>query len=175
MPHIPKPQPGEYAPYAIMYIDLLPDDGQVLQHLRENLEATKTFILSFPAEKLAIPCAPGEWTIKEILIHITDTERIFAYRALRIARGDSTPLSGFEQDEYVPESKANERDIESILDEYTAVRIATCTLLESFGEEIFMRAGTASENRVSVRGLAYIIAGHELHHVQSIRENYGGE
>lgn len=172
MPNISKPQPGEYAPYAIMYIDLLPDDGQVLKRLRENLDATQAFIRSFPAEKLAKPCAPGEWTIKEILVHVSDTERIFAYRALRIARGDSTPLSGFEQDDYVPESQANERDIEAILDEYTAVRLATCTLLESFSEDIFMRTGTASENRVSVRGLAYIIAGHELHHVQSIRENY---
>ncbi|MCB9134763.1 MAG: DinB family protein [Anaerolineales bacterium] len=174
MPHISKPQPGEYAPYAIMYIDLLPDDGQVLTHLRENLDVTKAFIRSFPAEKLATPCAPREWTIKEILVHVSDSERIFAYRALRIARGDSTPLSGFEQDDYVPKARANERDIDNILEEYTAVRMATCTLLESFEEEIFMRAGTASENRVSVRGLAYIIAGHELHHVQSIRENYGG-
>ncbi|NUM44402.1 MAG: DinB family protein [Anaerolineales bacterium] len=173
MPHIPKPERGEYAPYAIMYIDLLPDDGQVLQHLRKNLDATLTLIRSFPVEKLATPCAPGEWTIQEILIHIADTERIFAYRALRIARGDTTPLTGFEQDDYVPASRANEREIESILAEYTAVRLATCTLFESFGEEVFNRAGIASENRVSVRALAYITAGHELHHVQSIRENYG--
>ena len=170
--NIPKPQPGEYAPYAVVYIDLLPDDGQVLKYLRENLDATKAFIRAFPAEKLATPCAPGEWTIKEILIHVSDAERVFAYRALRFARGDTTELSGFDQDDYVPQSKANARDIEAILDEYTAVRMATCTLFESFDEDMFIRAGIASENRVSIRGLAYIIAGHELHHVQSIQENY---
>lgn len=173
MPHITKPEPGEYAPYTIMYISLLPDDGQVLRHLRKNLDATLTFIRSFPTKKLATPCAPGEWTIQEILIHIADTERIFAYRALRIARGDTTPLAGFEQDDYVPASRANERELESILAEYTAVRLATCTLFESLGEEDFNKAGIASENRVSVRALAYIIAGHELHHVNSIQENYG--
>ena len=170
---IPKPQPGEYAPYAIMYIDLLPDDGQVLKSLHNQLETTRAFIRSFPAEKLSTPCAPGEWTIKEILVHVSDSERIFAYRALRFARGDTTELSGFEQDDYVPESRANERDIESILEEYTAVRLATCTLFESFGEDMYTRTGTASENRVSIRALAYIIAGHELHHMNSIRENYG--
>jgi len=111
---IPKPQPGEYAPYTLTYINRLPDDGQVLKYLRENLEATKTFIGAFPAEKLSTPCAPGEWTIKEILVHVSDTERIFAYRALRFARGDTTELSGFEQNEYVPVSCANERDIVSI-------------------------------------------------------------
>ena len=172
--NLPKPQPGEYAPYTIAYISLLPDDGQVLKHLRENLEATQTFIRTFPAEKLSTPCAPGEWTIQEILVHVCDSERIFAYRALRFARGDTTELSGFEQDDYVPVSRANERDIESILEEYTAVRLATLTLFESFGEEVFARTGIASENRVSVGALAYIIAGHELHHVRSIRENYGG-
>ncbi|GAB4580373.1 MAG: DinB family protein [Anaerolineales bacterium] len=171
---IPKPQPGEYAPYAILYIRQLPDDGQVLRNLRENLAHTLAFIRSFPADKLTTPWAPGEWTIQEILIHVADSERIFAYRALRFARQDATPLPGFEQDEYVPVSRANERAIESILAEYAAVRMATLTLFESFEEEVFARTGLASENRVSVRALAYIIAGHELHHIKSIRENYGG-
>ncbi len=172
MPHIPKPQPGEYAPYTILYIDLVPDDGQVLKHLRDNLAATLAFIRSFPPEKLATPHQPGEWTIQEILVHLSDSERIFAYRALRIARQDATPLSGFEQDDYVPASRANTRGIASILEEYAAVRSATLTLFESFDEEVFARTGTASENRVSIRALAYIIAGHEQHHINSIRENY---
>src|SRR6266542_5192147 len=94
---IPKPQPGEYAPYAIMYLALLPDDGQVLEHLSDNLEATQAFIRTFSGEQLSTPHKPGEWTIKEILVHVSDTERIFAYRALRVARHDSTPLSSFEQ------------------------------------------------------------------------------
>ncbi len=169
---IPKPQPGEYAPYAIMYLALLPDDGQVLEHLRDNLEATQAFIRTFSGEQLSTPHKPGEWTIKEILVHVSDTERIFACRALRFARQDSTPLSSFDQDAYVPASCANTRKIDAILEEYAAVRMATMTLFESFEEEVYARTGIASENRVSVRALAYLIAGHEQHHMNSIRENY---
>jgi uncharacterized damage-inducible protein DinB len=169
---IPKPQPGEYGAYYAGYITLVPNDGRVLNHLRANLETTKTFIRSFPAEKLSTPHEPGEWTIKEILIHVSDTERIFAYRALRIARNDPTELPGFDQDAYVPTSGANERGIESILEEYSAVRMATITLLESFPEDTLTQTGTASGNPLSVRAATYIIAGHELHHMNSIRENY---
>jgi uncharacterized damage-inducible protein DinB len=171
MPHIP--QPGEYGAFYAGYIAQVPDDGQLLKHLRENLEQTLAFIRSFPADKLTTPCAPGEWTIQEILVHVADSERIFAYRALRFARHDATPLPGFDQDDYVPVSRANERDIASILAEYAAVRMATCTLFESFDEDTLARMGIASENPMSVRALAYIITGHELHHLKSIRENYG--
>jgi uncharacterized damage-inducible protein DinB len=169
---IPKPQPGEYAPYTIMYIRLVPDDGLVLNHLRNNLEATKAFIRTFPEEKLSTPHKPGEWTIKEILVHVSDCERIFAYRALRFARQDSTELPGFEQNDYVPTSGANARSIEAILEEYSAVRMATATLFESFEDATNTRTGIAADNPVSIRALAYIIAGHELHHMNSIRENY---
>ena len=102
MQKIQKPAEGEYAPYAIMYIDLVPPDGLVISHLQENLISTPEFIRSFPAEKLATPWKPGEWSIQEILLHILDTERIFSYRALRFARNDATELAGFEQDTYVP-------------------------------------------------------------------------
>jgi len=169
---VTKPQPGEYAPYASMYFDLLTDDGQVLKHLRDNREATRTFIHAFPEEKLSTPHQPGEWTIKEILVHVSDTERIFAYRALRFARQDATALSAFNQDAYVPVSRANTRDLETILEEYMAVRMATMTLFESFEEEVYVRRGIASEHRVSIRALVYMIAGHELHHRNSIWENY---
>src|SRR3954466_6573706 len=100
MRKIGKPEAGEYAPYAIMYIGLLPDDGLVLQHLRDNLKMTAEFILSLPEEKLAYRYAVGKWTIKEILAHVVDDERIYAYRALRFARNDRTELPGFEQDDY---------------------------------------------------------------------------
>jgi uncharacterized damage-inducible protein DinB len=169
---IPKPQPGEYAPYAITYIAVVPDDGQVLTHLRDNLEATRAFIRTFSEEKLSTPHELGEWTIKEILVHVSDTERIFAYRALRFARQDSTPLSSFDQNAYVPASCATTRKIDAILEEYAAVRMATMTLFESFEEEVYARTGIASESRVSVRALAHIIAGHEQHHIDSIRANY---
>lgn len=173
MKRIPKPQEGEYAPYAIMYIGLLPDDGLVLAHLQDNLQTMIDFIHSFPAEQLAYRWAEGEWTIKEILVHVSDDERIYAYRALRFARGDTTELPGFEQDDYVPYSKANERDIEEILAEYSSVRQATLTLFKSFNAEALERAGVANGHRMSVRAAAYHIAGHELHHLNSIRENYG--
>ncbi|HRV95272.1 MAG TPA: DinB family protein [Anaerolineae bacterium] len=170
---IPKPQEGEYAPYTIMYIGLLPDDGQVLAHLQDNLQTMLSFIRSFPAERLTYRWAEGEWTIKEILVHVSDDERIYAYRALRFARGDATELPGFEQDEYVPYSKANERDIEDILAEYSSVRQATLTLFKSFDADALKRVGVSNDHVMSVRAAAYHIAGHELHHLNSIRENYG--
>jgi hypothetical protein len=172
MKAIQKPLEGEYAPYAIMYISLLPDDGLVLTHLADNLQTTTAFIRSFPAEKLSHRWAEGEWTIKEILVHVSDTERIYSYRALRFARNDATPLPGYNQDDYVPYSGANERPLEDILAEFTAVRQATLTLFNSLEEEAFTRGGVASEHLLTVRAAAYIIAGHELHHLNSIRQNY---
>ena len=170
---IPKPQPNEHVPYVLMYIDLLPDDGRILQHLRDNLKTSKRFLTTFSDAALSTPHAPGEWTIKEILVHIIDDERIYAYRALRFARNDFTELPGFEQDDYIVPSRANERTLEDILAELTAVRLATLTLYENLSEETLTRAGIASGNIMSVRTIAYHIAGHELHHINSIRENYG--
>ena len=172
MQKIQKPNEGEYAPYAIMYIDLVPQDGLVLMHLQEALQSTQEFILALPPEKLTVRWKEGEWSIKEILVHIMDTERIFCYRALRFARNDATGLAGFEQDAYVPYSGANERDIAAILEEYKAVRQATLTFYESLDEEALVRAGLVGGNQVSVRALAWMITGHEIHHLNSIRENY---
>ena len=169
---IPKPTADEYAPYTIMYIDLLPDDSLILRHLQDNLENTIQFIRSLPEEKLAYRLAEGEWTIKEVLVHIIDDERIYCYRALRYARNDSTELPGFEQDDYVPYSDANNREIEEIIEEFASVRSATLTLFNSFDEEALKRKGIGSGNIMSVRAAAYHIAGHELHHVNSIKENY---
>ncbi len=173
MKHIPKPQLGEFAPYTRMYIDLIPNDGLVLKHMRDNLLNTINFIRAFPQEQLSNPHAEGEWTIKEILVHITDDERIFAYRALRFARNDNTELPGFEQDDYVPESYANKRDIEDILAELTIVRHATPSLYNSFQDNQMTRKGVGSSNPLSVRAAIYHMAGHEVHHINSIRENYG--
>lgn len=172
MKKIEKPQAGEYAPYTIMYIGLLPDDGLVLKHLQDNLQATKNLILSLPAEKLVHRYAAGKWTIKEILVHISDDERIYAYRALRFARNDKTELPGFEQDDYARYSGANARDLDDILEELTAVRKATISLFNSFDNEALTRAGVANGNIMSVRAAAYHIAGHELHHINIIKERY---
>ncbi|MEW6733099.1 MAG: DinB family protein [Acidobacteriota bacterium] len=172
MQRIEKPNEGEYAPYTIMYIGLLPDDGLVLQHLKNNLKATKEFILSLPAEKFTYRYAEGKWTIKEILVHIIDDERIYAYRALRFARNDKTELPGFEQDDYTIYSGANRRTIKDILKEFTTVRNATISLFAGMETEAFTRAGVANGNIMSVRAAAYHIAGHELRHINIIKERY---
>src|SRR6476659_3590194 len=132
MRSIEKPKDGEFPPYANMYLQLLPDDGLLLKHLKNNFIATKELILSLPEEKLNYRYAENKWTIKEILVHIIDDERIYAYRALRFARNDKTELPGFEQDDYVPYSGANERSIQDILHELETVRNATLSLLDSF-------------------------------------------
>ncbi|HEX7457229.1 MAG TPA: DinB family protein [Ginsengibacter sp.] len=172
MRKIEKPKDGEFPSYAMMYIKLLPDDGLLLNHLKENFDKTKEFILSLPKEKLIYRYAKNKWTIKEILVHIIDDERIYAYRALCFARNDKTELPGFEQDDYALFSNANERSIENILNEYEAVRNATITLFEGFGETALLREGIANKNKATVRALGYHLAGHELHHINIIKEKY---
>jgi uncharacterized damage-inducible protein DinB len=172
MRKIEKPGEGEYAPYTMMYIGLLPDDGLVLKHLEDNLKATTDFILSLPEERLASRYAEGKWTIKEILVHLIDDERIYAYRALRFARNDQTELPGFEQDAYAARSGANERDVRDILQEFAAVRRATISLFEGLDDAALLRAGVADGKVLSVRAAAYHIAGHEMRHINIIRERY---
>jgi uncharacterized damage-inducible protein DinB len=169
---IPKPEAGEYAPYAIMYIGLLPDDGLVLQHLHDNLTKARELVRDLPEALLVTPCAEGEWTIKEILVHMIDDERIYSYRALRFARGDTTELPGFDQELFTVNSGANERSIADILEEYAAVRSATLTLFNSLDAAVYQCAGVANGHRMSVRAAVYHLAGHELHHLNSIQENY---
>jgi len=169
---IQKPKPSEYPEYASMYIDLLPNDGRVITHLEENFRVTKNFILSLPEERLLYRYAPGKWTIKEILVHIIDDERIYSYRALRFARNDNTKLPGFDQDDFAFHSNANERELKNIFEEYEAVRKSTITLFNGLHDEALISEGTADGKRATVRALAYHIAGHELHHISFIKENY---
>ena len=172
MRSIEKPKDGEFPPYANMYIQLLPGDGLLLKHLKNNFIATKELILSLPEGKLNYRYAENKWTIKEVLVHIIDDERIYAYRALRFARNDQTELPGFEQDDYVLYSRANERSIKNIMEEYEVVRGSTIALFDGLPEDSFLRMGTANNNKVTVRALAYHIAGHELHHINIIKEKY---
>ena len=169
---IEKPKDGEFPPYANMYIKLLPDDGFLLKHLHDNFVAVKELILSLPEEKLNYTYAANKWTIKEMLVHIIDDERIYAYRALRFARNDKTELPGFEQDDYALYSEAGKRSIENIFEEYEAVRNSTIALFNGLPENSFLRSGTANNNKATVRALAYHIAGHELHHINIIKEKY---
>jgi uncharacterized damage-inducible protein DinB len=172
MRFIAKPTPSEYAPYTIIYIGLLPDDGRVLWHLKNNLAATTEFLRGLSEEQLLHRYAEGKWTIKEILAHIIDDERIFSYRALRFARNDRTELPGFEQDDFALNSGANERDINDLLKEFGAVRESMIALFDSFNDEALLRSGVASGNVLSVRAAAYHIAGHEMRHVNIIKERY---
>ena len=172
MRRIEKPNEDEYAPYVIQYIDLLPDDGLVLDHLRTNLEATRAFLLSLPEDKLLYQYANGKWTIKEIVQHLADDERIYAYRALRFARNDSTELPGFDQDEYTSSAGAKQRRLDYLLNELATVRAATLSLYNGLGDEMLRRVGVANGNVMSVRAIAYHIAGHELRHMNVIRERY---
>jgi len=172
MRRIEKPNEAEYAPYAIQYIGLLPDDGLVLEHLQKNLEATRAFLRSLPADKLLYRYAADKWTIKEIVSHIADDERIYVYRALRFARNDATELPGFDQDEYTRYSGANQRTLDDLLGELATVRAATLSFYSGIGGDTLTRVGVASGNVMSVRAIAYHIAGHELRHLNIIRERY---
>ncbi|UYZ63876.1 DinB family protein [Hymenobacter weizhouensis] len=164
------PAATEYAPYYARYISRI--SGDPLAALREQPAALRRRLHALTDEQAGLRYAPGKWSIKEMLVHVLDTERIFAYRVLRIGRGDQTPLPGFEQDDYVPASEADSRSLADILHEYDTVRAATLSLLESLPAGAADRRGTASGHPVSVRALAYILPGHEAHHLTILDERY---
>jgi uncharacterized damage-inducible protein DinB len=136
------------------------------------LKTTQDLIRSLSPEKLSYRYVEGKWTIKEVLVHISDDERIYAYRALRFARKDTTELPGFEQDAYASYSGANDREIEDILSELATVRQATISLFEGCNDRSLLRVGIADGKVMSVRAAAYHIAGHEMRHLNIIKERY---
>jgi len=162
---------NEYNPYYKSYIALT-TSNDILEGLKLNLKTAVDFYKSIPLEKHDYAYAEGKWTIKDVLLHCIDCERIFAYRALRISRQDKTPLSGFEQDDYVPNANATARTMDSLLNEYVAVRQATIALFEFFTAEQLMAIGTASGSEISVRAIGYIFSGHENHHMNVVKERY---
>jgi|SRR5690606_19815120 len=166
-----RPAADEYAPYYATYVSKVAD-ADILDVLREQGEAFRGLFARVADEKRLFAYAPGKWTLAEAIQHVTDTERVFAYRALRVARGDTIALPGFDQDNWVPTSQANERSLASLVDEFTAVRAASVTLFGGLPATAWDRRGTASDKAVSVRGQAYILAGHALHHEGIIRERY---
>jgi uncharacterized damage-inducible protein DinB len=172
MKMIDKPGKDEYPPYADMYMRLVPEGGMVLQHLENNGNVIKELFLSLAPEKLSYRYAPNKWTLKEILVHLIDDERIYTYRALRFARNDNEELHGFNQDDFVKFSGANERELDNILEEYGAVRKATISFFNGLPDVALTRVGRTNESMASVRALVYHIAGHELHHLNIIREKY---
>jgi len=169
---ISKPPDNEFQANEPVYARSIQDDGLLLDHLMINLEATKKLILSIPSNKLVYRYAEGKWTIKEIVTHLTDMERIYAYRMLRFARNDQTILPGFDAYQYVLSSGANDRNISDLLVELETVRHSTIALLNGLTDEALSRRGIMNAYTVSVRALAYHIAGHELHHIDVIRKRY---
>ncbi len=166
-----RPEKDEYAPYAEQYVSLVAGTD-ILDTLEAQLKQTTTLLSGRSERDGDFRYAPGKWTVKEVAGHIADTERIFAYRALRIARGDQTPLAGFEQDDYVRDAHFNKRKLPDLVEEFADVRLASLALFHSLDTEAWVRRGIANNSPVSVRGLAYIIAGHELHHRRILEERY---
>jgi len=172
MSTISRPNPDEYSSAYRSYVDKVPD-GDLLALLEAQMKEKRALLGSLDPERAGFRYAEGKWSVIEVVGHITDGERIFAYRALRFARGDATPLPGFEENDYVPAGRFDQRTLPDVLDEAAAVRAASIALLRGLPAESFERRGVASENPISVRALAYVIAGHERHHMGVLRERYG--
>lgn len=165
------PAAGEFAPYYGRYVERVPA-GDVVETLRSQFAETSALLRGVDDSRTTTGYAPGKWSIRDIVLHMADTERVMAYRALRIARGDTTPLPGFDEKVFAPTAGANARSMQSLLPEFEAVRRSTIAMLEGFPAAAWGRQGTASDNTVTVRALAWIIAGHERHHIGVIRERY---
>lgn len=171
---IPRPDASEYLAYYGKYIDRVPD-GDLLKTLRAQLDETLALVRGLDDDQGGHRYAPGKWNIREVLQHVIDAERIFAYRALRIARGDATPLASFDENAYAETSNADARTLADLSDELEHVRHSTIALLRPLDDATLAQRGTASNAEISVRALAWIIAGHERHHVALLRERYLNE
>lgn len=165
-----RPNASEYAPYYERYISLIKGEDIVAQLEKQ---ATETIaLLQSAGLKADFRYAPNKWTVKEVVGHVNDTERVMSYRALRIARGDRTPIEGFEQDDYVRDGNFGQRSLADLTAEFADIRRATVALFRSLDADSAARRGIANNNDVSARALPYIIAGHELHHRRILAEKY---
>ena len=165
-----RPQADEFAPYYATYIDTVSEN--VLGELEHQVTSFPKFLKLISDEKAYYAYAEGKWTVKEVVGHMIDTERIMAYRALRIARNDTTPLASFEENEYVANAAFNDRSLQSLSEEFAALRTSNVYFFKSLTNEEYDRQGTASGKTVSVRALLYIIVGHVNHHWHIIEERY---
>jgi hypothetical protein len=168
-----RPQPGEYASDYQRYIDLAIEDD-VVAALDAQSHETATLLAGISEQQAAHRYEPDKWSVKQLVGHVIDGERIFAYRALRIARGDTTPLPGFDQDPYVANAASDDRPIADLAEEFAVLRKANVMMFRALPEEAWSRAGTASDNAITVRALAFILLGHERHHARILRERYLG-
>jgi DinB superfamily len=165
-----RPESHEYAPFYTNYVSLVPD-GNILITLEKQLPQMLALLTRSEADG-DLRYAPGKWSVKESLGHVIDAERVFSYRAMRIARNDKTPLAGFEQDDYVKYGPFGHCTLAGLVEEFAAVRKATVLMFRALDEAAWTRRGVASNNEVTVLALAYMIAGHELHHRRIFQQNY---
>jgi uncharacterized damage-inducible protein DinB len=161
----------EYAPFYAGYVSQL-EDVNLIEELEISLHDFIKFVQNIPMDKFDYRYAEGKWTIKEIIQHLIDTERVFSYRAMRISRNDKTPLPGFEENDYVDNTNANERNLQGLLTEMALVRQSTIALFKSFSEEQLTRTGVVSNSPVSVRAIGFITIGHQKHHQKIFQERY---
>ena len=167
---ISRPEKSEYASYYYMYVTLV--EGDIISALKQQIDKTIGVLSDINEEKGQYKYADGKWSIKELVGHLLDTERIMAYRALRIARGDKTPTAGFEQDDYIENSNFDLCSLSVLTKEFELIRQSNILMFSNLTESAWHRTGTASDNTFSTRALAYIIAGHELHHINVLQEKY---
>ncbi|MFL6374909.1 MAG: DinB family protein [Pyrinomonadaceae bacterium] len=167
-----RPEPNEYDPYYIGYISQIKDGEDLLTVMEAQPSELRSLVSDLPEERGTHAYAEGKWTIKELLSHIIDGERMFAYRMLRVSRGDETPIEGFEQDGYIENSNANNRPFAELLEEFDLQRRSTVLLLRNLSDESAARMGTANNVRISARAIAYIMAGHVRHHENILKERY---
>jgi hypothetical protein len=166
-----RPAPGEYAERYAPYVARVPDGG-LMGVLERQAEETRALLAGLSEAEAEQAYAPGKWTIKEVVGHLSDAERVFSYRALRFGRGDTAELAGFDENAYVPAGTFGARSLAGLLEEFVAVRQATIWLLNTLPPEAWLRRGVASGHEVTVRALGYITAGHELHHRAILEERY---
>ncbi|MBK8465413.1 MAG: DinB family protein [Chloracidobacterium sp.] len=166
-----RPETNEFDPYYNNYISLI-EGNDVLQILDAQPSELREIFAGMPEEKGTFAYAEGKWTIKELLSHLIDGERMFAYRTLRVSRGDKTPIEGFEQDGYIENSNANNRSFAELLEEFDLQRRSNMLLFNNLSDEDSKRMGTANEKEISTRALIYTMAGHIRHHIQILNERY---
>ena len=166
-----KPASTEYDAFFETYVRLVPN-GDFFANLQKQHDETTALLANLPEDKINYRYAPGKWSLKEVVGHMIDTERIMSYRALRIGHGDTTPLPGFDQDLYVENAGLQQVSFDSLIDEFSIVRQATILLFKRFADEAFLRTGSANQKAVTTRALGYIIIGHAMHHSNIITERY---
>ncbi|PYQ27758.1 MAG: DinB family protein [Acidobacteria bacterium] len=166
-----RPAPTEYAPYFARYVDLVPEDDICIT-LKEQGSATESILRLLNDKQASYRYAPDKWSVKQLVGHVTDSERIFGYRALSIARGETRKLPGYDEKSYGVTGEFDRRPWNDLIAELATARQATVALFRGLPEEAWDRSGVANDNAISVRGLAYVIVGHERHHLNVLRERY---